>query len=63
MRIGILLHSFNETMGGIGVYTQEIVRALLRIDCTNEYVLIYPGFGVAGSRRCLLYTSPSPRDS
>jgi len=51
MRIGILLHSFNETMGGIGVYTQEIVRALLRIDCTNEYVLIYPGFGVAGSRR------------
>ena len=51
MRIGILLHSLNETMGGIGVYTQEIVRALLRVDDTNEYVLIYPGFGVAGARR------------
>jgi glycosyltransferase involved in cell wall biosynthesis len=51
MRIGILLLSFNETMGGIGVYTQEIVRALLRIDTTNEYVLIYPGFGSAATRR------------
>jgi glycosyltransferase involved in cell wall biosynthesis len=51
MRIGILLHSLNETMGGIGVYTQEIVRALLRVDHTNEYVLIYPGFGSSGTRR------------
>ena len=51
MRIGILLESFNETMGGIGVYTQEITRALLRVDCINEYVLISPGFGIAGTRR------------
>lgn len=50
MRIGILLHSLNETMGGIGVYTQEIVRALLATDRANEYVLIYPGFGVAHAR-------------
>lgn len=47
MRIGILLQSFDETMGGIGVYTQEIVRSLLKIDSTNEYILIYPGFGTA----------------
>ena len=26
MRIGIMLQSFDETMGGIGVYTQEILR-------------------------------------
>jgi glycosyltransferase involved in cell wall biosynthesis len=51
MRIGILLHSFNETFGGIGVYTQEIVRALLRIDGSNEYLLIYPGFSAARTRR------------
>jgi glycosyltransferase involved in cell wall biosynthesis len=51
MRIGILLQSFNETMGGIGVYTQEIVRALLRADGTNEYLLIYPGYGTARTRR------------
>lgn len=51
MRIGILLQSFNETMGGIGVYSQEIVRALLRVDGTNEYLLIYPGYGPARMRR------------
>ena len=51
MRIAILLQSCDETMGGIGIYTQEIVRALLRIDSTNEYLLIYPGFGVARSHR------------
>jgi glycosyltransferase involved in cell wall biosynthesis len=51
MRIGILLQSFEESWGGIGVYTQEIVRSLLRVDPTNEYVLIYPGFGGARTRR------------
>src|SRR5262245_26149475 len=51
MRIGILLQSFNETMGGIGIYTQEIVRSLLRVDSTNEYLLIYPGFGAARTHR------------
>jgi glycosyltransferase involved in cell wall biosynthesis len=51
LRIGVLLHSLNETMGGIGVYTQEIVRALLRVDGANEYVLVYPGFGMANTRR------------
>lgn len=47
MKIGIMMQSFDDTMGGIGVYTQEVVRALLRIDSTNEYLLIYPGFGRA----------------
>jgi glycosyltransferase involved in cell wall biosynthesis len=51
MRIGILLQAFNETVGGIGIYTQEIVRSLLRVDTANEYVLMYPGFGVARTRR------------
>ena len=51
MRIGILLQSCDETMGGIGIYTQEIVRAMLQVDCSNEYVLIYPGFGAARTRR------------
>jgi len=46
-----MLESFNESMGGIGVYTQELIRALLRVDSTNEYVLIYPGFGIAATRR------------
>ena len=51
MRIAILLQSCDETMGGIGIYTQEIVRSLLRLDSTNEYLLVYPGFGVARTRR------------
>jgi glycosyltransferase involved in cell wall biosynthesis len=51
MKIGIMLQSFDESMAGIGVYTQEIVRALLRVDSTNEYLLIYPGFGDARKHR------------
>ena len=50
MRIGILLQSLDETMGGIGVYTQEIVRSLLHVDRTNEYILMYPAFGTARTR-------------
>ena len=45
MRIGITLQSLDPTWGGIGIYTEEIVKALLRFDSRNEYVLMYPGFG------------------
>jgi glycosyltransferase involved in cell wall biosynthesis len=51
MRIAILLQSLDETWGGIGVYTREVVSALLRVDSVNEYVLIYPRFGSAKTRR------------
>jgi len=50
MRIAIQLQSWDGSVGGIGIYTQELIRALLRIDSKNEYVLIYPAFGVA--RKC-----------
>jgi glycosyltransferase involved in cell wall biosynthesis len=45
MRIGITLQSFDPTWGGIGIYTEEIIKHLLKLDKGNEYVLIYPGFG------------------
>ena len=51
MRIAILLQSLDETWRGIGVCTREIVSALLRVDSTNEYMLIYPRFGSAKTRR------------
>lgn len=51
MKIGIMLQSFDESMGGIGVYTREVVRAMLKIDDGNEYVLIFPGFGRAREHR------------
>lgn len=47
MRIGITLQSLDQTWGGIGIYTEEIVKHLLKFDRENEYILIYPGFGAA----------------
>lgn len=47
MRIGITMLSHDSTWGGPGIYTKEIVRALLEIDRVNEYVLIYPKFNLA----------------
>lgn len=40
MRIGVMLRSIDEK-GGVGVYTRNIVAELLRIDHTNEYLLLY----------------------
>lgn len=45
MRIGITLQSLDLSWGGIGTYTEEIVKHLLKVDPTNEYILMYPGFG------------------
>jgi glycosyltransferase involved in cell wall biosynthesis len=47
VRIGITLQSLDATWGGIGIYTEEIVKHLLKLDKENEYVLMYPGFGAA----------------
>jgi len=45
MRIGITLLSLDPTWGGIGTYTEAIIRHLLMVDKENEYVLMYPSFG------------------
>src|SRR5690349_7403862 len=47
MRIAITMQSHDERWGGIGIYTRQIVKHLLQQDSSNEYVLIYPGFGTA----------------
>src|SRR5262245_23653134 len=47
MRIGITLLSHDESWGGPGVLTRELVRNLLEVDRENEYILIYPNFGGA----------------
>src|SRR5262245_59622766 len=46
MRIGITLQSLHH-LGGIGTYTQHIVKNLINIDRRNEYTLLYPPFGKA----------------
>ncbi len=40
MQIGIMLRAYDE-QGGIGVYTQNIVRELVTLDQRNHYVLFY----------------------
>ena len=40
MKIGVMLRHLGEP-GGIGVYTSNVLRALLSIDHQNEYVLLY----------------------
>lgn len=46
MRVAITLQSLHH-FGGIGIYTQQIVKHLLELDKKNEYVLIFPSFGQA----------------
>ncbi len=41
----MLSHDFR--LGGPGTYTVEVVSRLLALDRENEYLLIYPGFGLA----------------
>jgi glycosyltransferase involved in cell wall biosynthesis len=48
MRIGMMLRTLDEK-GGIGVYSQNLVQELLRIDAHNEYVLFYRDPKHAGS--------------
>lgn len=50
MRIAITMQSLDPTWGGIGIYTIELVRSLLRLDRENSYLLVYPNFGPARSR-------------
>src|SRR5690349_3794936 len=40
MKIGIMLRHFGQP-GGIGMYTANIVNALLEVDQHHQYVLIY----------------------
>jgi glycosyltransferase involved in cell wall biosynthesis len=46
MRIAITLQSWHH-LGGIGIYTQQIVPHLIEMDKQNEYFLVYPSFGQA----------------
>lgn len=47
LTIAITMQSLDPTWGGIGIYTMELVRSLLRRDRDNRYLLVYPGFGKA----------------
>ena len=42
MRIGVMLRNVGEK-GGVGLYTRNILKNLLKIDKDNQYVLFYQG--------------------
>jgi len=48
MKIGIMLRHMNE-LGGIVVYTKNIIDNLLEIDNKNEYVLLYNNPSLLGT--------------
>ena len=48
MRIGLMLRAYDEK-GGIGVYSRNLVRELLRIDDRNSYVLFFTSAEHLGS--------------
>jgi glycosyltransferase involved in cell wall biosynthesis len=47
MRIGIMLRAYDRS-GGVGIYSRNIVKHLLKIDQKNQYVLIYNNFKFLG---------------
>ena len=48
MKIGIMLRHLNE-LGGIVVYTKNIIENLFQIDKDNQYVLIYDNDALIGT--------------
>jgi len=48
MRIGIMLRSYDE-YGGIGIYTRNLIKELLKIDRNNQYVLFYKNAASMGN--------------
>jgi glycosyltransferase involved in cell wall biosynthesis len=41
MKIGIMLRHYNQHGGGVWVYTHNLLRELLALDTTHEFVLLY----------------------
>jgi len=48
MKIGIMLRHINE-LGGVVVYTRNIIENLLKIDSENDYIFIYSDHSLIGT--------------
>jgi glycosyltransferase involved in cell wall biosynthesis len=62
LRIGIPLKSYDPAWGGPGTYTEKIVTHLLKIDGTNEYVLIVPRGKNATNLPCFAEIYPTVQE-
>lgn len=61
MRIGIDTRWIFNELSGVGVYTREIVRQLLRVDTENEYVLFFHDPGARDRTLDALNAGPEAR--
>ena len=58
-----------KIMQAIPVSDDTSINLALEYQCVSDYIILdtdiesYTGIGATGSTHCLLYTSPSPRDS
>ena len=51
MRIGVMLRHYDQHGGGVKVYTQRLLRALLDLGTGHEFVFLYRNPGLIGTYR------------
>jgi len=49
MRIGIMLRHYDQHGGGVRVYTQRLLHAMLQLDTGHEFVFLYRNPGLLGT--------------
>lgn len=49
MRIGIMLRHYDQHGGGVRVYTHQILRAMLDLDTSHEFVFLYKNRALVGT--------------
>ncbi|HYF38996.1 MAG TPA: hypothetical protein VD930_04855, partial [Gemmatimonadales bacterium] len=49
MRIGIMLRHYDQHGGGVKVYTQRLLRALLDLKSEHEFVFLYRNPDLVGT--------------
>lgn len=49
MRIGIMLRHYDQHGGGVRVYTHQILRAMLDLQTSNEFVFLYKNPALMGT--------------
>jgi glycosyltransferase involved in cell wall biosynthesis len=49
MRIGVMLRHYDQHMGGVRVYTQKLLQALLQLQSGHQFVLLYRNPALVGT--------------
>jgi hypothetical protein len=51
VRIGVMLRHYDQHGGGVKVYTQKLLRALLDLRSKHEFVFLYKNASLVGTYR------------